>query len=101
MSDREYAPGNYTPTAKTWDIKGYYGQYVSTQANTLEIPNLDGAFDVIDVSDPRQPRRVTGQLACIGMRYALYYIANYGLHGHIYRIESRTNIALRPWIISL
>lgn len=90
----EYAPHD-------WDIKGYYGRIVSTQANTLSIPSLDGTFDVVDISDPAKPKRVTGDLACIGMHYALYFIANYGLHGHVYRIEARANFSMRSYRIAL
>lgn len=88
-------------TTQQWDIKGYYGQLVSAQANKQAIPALDGTWDIFDVSVPSRPVKVTGNIGAVGMRYALYFVANYGMHGHTYRIEARANAALRSWVVSL
>lgn len=92
----------YTPPPRTdWDIKGYHGAIVSAQANRQGIPAFDGIWDVYDISVPGSPRKVTGLVGAIGMRYALYYVANYGMGGHTYRLEPRSNVALRSWRIGL
>lgn len=89
------------PDPNEWDIKGYYGRLVSAQANAHEIPNADGIFDIYDVSDPLKPIKKTGLVGSIGVRYALYYIANYGLGGHSYRIIDRRQHPIHSFLINL
>lgn len=81
------------PSANDWDIKGRWGPIVSAQANAVDLPDEGGVWDIYDVTDPHKPEKKTGLVGAIGMRYALYYVANYGLGGHTYRILSRRDVA--------
>lgn len=75
-----------------WQIAGYYGRVVSAQANAEGLLNEGGIFDIYDVTDPHNAVKKTGYVGAIGMRYALYYVANHGLGGHAYRIIARRDV---------
>lgn len=76
-------------TKDAWSIPGRYGRLVSQQANDHGWSNAEGMFDVWDATGPR-PQLVTGKaLGCIGLRYALYWIANYGQQGKTYTCTRR------------
>lgn len=69
------------------ETRGYYGKNVDEQtANWLQ---ADGPFDIYDVTDSNSPRKVTGYLGALNQHYARYWIANYGMSGHKYRVEGK------------
>jgi hypothetical protein len=92
VSRRAFVIWEPVSQATGWDIKGRHARAVNAYANAHEIADEGGIWDIWDVTTPHTPTKITGQVGAIGVRYALFYIANYGAIGHAYRVISRRDV---------
>lgn len=67
---------------------GYYAKTVQAQFPD-NVRNVSGTFDVLDVSNGYVAMQLTGDLGCMSLYCAFYWVANYGMSGRRYVIRQR------------